>query len=132
MARGSFTSAARTTRGLRCCSWLVADVTKVERVRMPSARARSRRSFHSRFGVLFDGAQRWGYLHVREDELSRSWPFGFRKKFVGDLLVEEFFRTTPPAPDDIDWADELGWSDTWVMHDDIPEESSASCAGRCC
>lgn len=57
---------------------------------------------------------------MRADVLGRSWPFGFRWRFMEDLLVEEVFRTNPPGRRDID----LGELEQRVDHARAhPEES---------
>lgn len=80
-------------------------------------------ALRGRFGALWDEGELWGYLHVRDDELVKRGLFGIgRTRVLGELLIEEFFRISPPAPDAVDWADSLGWSDTVVRPDDIPDE----------
>jgi hypothetical protein len=73
-----------------------------------------------RVGVLYDDHALWGYLRVREDQISRRRLFDRRAHH--ECLVEEYFRTLPPAPDAVDAADVPGWSDTYVMPPEIPDE----------
>jgi hypothetical protein len=78
-------------------------------------------------GKVFDGDRLWGYLHVHLTTLH-----GWRKfrKVTAPAMVEEMYRVLPPAPDDFDWADELGWSDTVVTGDHIRDEMSRLQQGK--
>lgn len=75
--------------------------------------------FESRVGELVERDERWGFLHVHADAYERRGLFGRRTE---PILVEERFRTAPPAPGAADGDDVPGWNDAYVRGDDIPDE----------
>jgi len=78
--------------------------------------------FASRLGELTERGEHWGFLHVHADVFQRPGVIGVRRREPESILVEEFFRIAPPAPDAVDRDDGLGWSDAYIRADDIPAE----------
>jgi hypothetical protein len=73
-------------------------------------------------GALYEEGALWGYLHVRDDEISRRRVLGRGRTARRECVVEELFRILPPAPDAVDAASSLGWSDAYLMPSEIPDE----------
>lgn len=70
-------------------------------------------------GVLLHGGQLWGYLLVRPEAIRGRR--GLR--MVSEPAIqEEVYRIAPPAPDDVDWADELGWRDAIIRGPELEPE----------
>ena len=79
-------------------------------------------------GVLKEGGELWGYLRARPSQVTWSrWPW---RKVVEPAIDLEMYRVKPPKPDDIDWADELGLSDTIVRGDEVEPEMARLRAGE--
>ncbi len=78
--------------------------------------------FTSRLGELTEHGERWGFLHVHADAFERRGALGVGRRAPEPVLIEEFFRIAPPAPDAVDRDDGLGWSDAYIRADDIPAE----------
>jgi hypothetical protein len=79
-------------------------------------------------GVLKDGGELWGYLRVCPGHYGRSrWPL---RKVVEPVIDEEIYRVKPPKPGDIDWADEVGLSDTVVAGDEVEPEMARLRSGE--
>lgn len=73
----------------------------------------------TRVGVLMNGPELWGYLLIRPEVI--RWRRG--RRFVEEpAIVEEIYRLAVPKADDVDWADQPGWSDTIVTGDALDAE----------
>jgi hypothetical protein len=73
-----------------------------------------------RIGMVFDGDETWGYLHVFPSWV--DWPVGLKARRRDPCLVEEIFRILRPSPDAVDFADGLGLSDSIIVGDAMADE----------
>lgn len=74
-----------------------------------------------KLGKLHDRGELWGYLLVRPETITWHRPL---RAVSEPAIVEETYRLSPPADEDIDWADETGWSDALIKGNELAEEIS--------